>query len=85
VFQHVCVVAEPTVFGGRRFGNFILVASHAELSLPALTRRIAGDPFPGRLEHGEALTRFTGGAPHTTDETATRSPRPPVGSFGLTA
>jgi spermidine synthase len=85
VFPHVCVVAEPTVFGGRRFGNFIVVASRAELPLAALVRRVAGDPFPGRVEHGEALNRFTGGARHTTDETATRSPRPPVGSFGRTA
>lgn len=85
VFPHVCVVAEPTVFRGRRFGNFILVASRAELPLPALTRGIAGDPFPGRIEHGEALTSFVGDTRHTTDETATRSPRPPVGSFGLTA
>jgi len=84
VFPHVCVVAEPTVFGGRRFGNFILVASRAELPLPALTRRVAGDPFPGRVEHGEALTGFIGGTRHTTDETATRSPKPPVGTFGLT-
>lgn len=85
VFPHVCVVAEPTVFRGRRFGNFILVASHAELPVSALTRRVAGDPFPGRVEHGEALTRFIGGARPTTDETATRSPRPPTGTFGLTA
>lgn len=85
VFPHVCVVAEPAVFRGRRFGNFILVASSAELPLPALTRLIAGDPFPGRVEHGDALTRFIGDTRHTTDETATRSPQPPVGTFGLTA
>jgi spermidine synthase len=85
VFPQVCVVADPTVFRGRRFGNFILVASHAELPLPALTRRVAGDPFPGRVEHGEAVTRFTGGIRPTTDETATRSPRPPVGTFGMSA
>jgi spermidine synthase len=84
VFPHVCVVAEPTVFRGRRFGNFILVASHTELPLTDLTRRVAGDPFPGRVEHGEALTRFTGGTRHTTDETATRSPQPPAGTFGVT-
>lgn len=84
VFPHVCVVAEPTVFEGRRFGNFILVASRAGLPLTDLTRRIAGDPFPGRVEHGEALARFTDGTRHTTDETATRSPQPPVGTFGVT-
>ncbi|MFC4857145.1 spermidine synthase [Actinophytocola glycyrrhizae] len=85
VFPHACVLAEPTVLRGRRFGNFILAASHAELPVSDLTRRIAGDAFPGRVEHGAALTRFTGGAPPTTDQTATRSPTPPSGTFGLPA
>jgi spermidine synthase len=85
VFPHVCVVAEPAVFQGRRFGNVILVASRTELPVADLTRRVAGDPFPGRVEHGEALTRFTLGTPHTTDQTATRSPQPPAGTFGVTA
>ena len=79
VFQHVCVLAEPTVFRGRRFGNFILVGSHAELPVAGLTRRLAGDAFPGRVEHGAALTRFTGGARPVTDATAVQSPAPPKG------
>ena len=85
VFPQVCVLAEPTVLRGRRFGNFILVASRAELPLSDLTRLIAGDAFPGRVEHGESLTRFTGGARPTTDETATQSPMPPKGTWGLPA
>lgn len=85
VFPRVCVLAEPTVFRGRRFGNFILVGSRAELPLADLTRLIAGDVFPGRVEHGEALVRFTGGARPTTDETATQSPMPPKGTWGLPA
>lgn len=83
VFPHVCVLAEPTVLRGRRFGNFILVASRAELPVAELTRRLAGDAFPGRVTHGEALVRFTGGARPTTDATATRSPTPPKGTWGL--
>ncbi len=83
VFPHVCVLAEPTVLRGRRFGNFILVASRAELPVADLTRMLAGDAFPGRVEHGDALVRFTGGARPTTDETATRSPTPPKGTWGL--
>lgn len=83
VFPQVCVLAEPTVFRGRRFGNFILVASHGELPLADMTRRTAGDSFPGRVEHGESLVRFTGGTRPTTDETATRSPQPPRGTFGV--
>ncbi|MFC6090832.1 spermidine synthase [Saccharothrix lopnurensis] len=83
VFRHVCVLAEPTVFRGRRFGNFVLVASHAELPVAALTRRTAGDPFPGRVEHDTSLTRFIGGMPPTTDQNATPSPPPPKGTWGL--
>ncbi|MFD1151000.1 spermidine synthase [Saccharothrix hoggarensis] len=83
VFPHVCVLAEPTVFRGRRFGNFVLVASHGELPIADLTRRTAGDPFPGRVEHDNSLTRFIGGAPPTTDATATVSPSPPKGTWGL--
>ncbi|MUL46027.1 spermine synthase [Mycobacterium sp. CBMA293] len=83
VFGHVCLLAEPTVLRGRRFGNLILVASHAELPLADLTRRLAGDPFIGRMEHGESLDRFVAGAKPVTDATATRSPTPPVGMFGV--
>ncbi len=83
VFPHVCVLAEPTVLRGRRFGNFILVASRARLPVTELTRRLAGDAFPGRVAHGAALARFTGGARPTTDATATRSPTPPKGTWGL--
>lgn len=79
VFPHVCALAEPTVFRGRRFGNFILAGSHAELPVAGLTRRLAGDSFPGRVEHGAALTRFTGGARPVTDATAVTSPAPPKG------
>jgi spermidine synthase len=83
VFPHVCVLAEPTVFRGRRFGNFVLVGSRAPLPVADLTRRTAGDPFPGRVEHDASLTRFIGGAPPTTDRTATPSPPPPKGTWGL--
>lgn len=81
VFPHVCVLAEPAVLRGRRFGNVILVASRAGLPVPDLARRTAGDPFPGRVEHD--LARFTGGARPTTDETARPSPPPPPGTYGL--
>lgn len=82
VFEHVCVLAEPGVFRGRRFGNFVILASHTGLPMQQLTRATAGDPFPGRVEHGTGLTKFIGGAPVTTDETATLSPAPPSGLWG---
>jgi spermidine synthase len=84
VFPHVCVMAEPAVLRGR-FGNVILVASRAELPLADLTRRVADEVVPARVVHGAALTRFTGGAAPTTDATATRSPQPPRGTWGLPA
>lgn len=83
VFPHVCVLAEPSVFRGRVFGNVILVASHMELPIADLTRRTAGDSFPARVEHGETLARVIGDTPPITDETATRSPIPPKGMFGM--
>lgn len=83
VFSHVCVLAEPTVLRGRRFGNFVLVGSSAELPLDDLTRLVAGDVFPGRVLSGDALVRFAGGAPPVTDTTATQSPMPPKGTWGL--
>ena len=81
VFPHVGVLAEPAVLRGRRFGNVVVVASHPELPVLDLARRSAGDPFPGRVEHDESLTRFTGGSQPTTDETATQSPPPPRGTW----
>lgn len=77
VFPHVCVLAEPTVLRGRRFGNVVVVASRVALPLVELARRTAGDPFPGRVEHDGSLNRFVAGARPVTDRTATPSPSPP--------
>jgi spermidine synthase len=79
VFPHVCVLAEPTVLRGRRFGNLILVASRAPLPIADLARRTAGDPFPGRVEH--ELAAFTATARPTTDATAVPSPALPQGLY----
>ncbi|GLZ34748.1 hypothetical protein Lesp02_69350 [Lentzea sp. NBRC 105346] len=83
VFPHVCAMAEPAVFRGRRFGNFVILGSHTALPLQQLVRATAGDPFQGRVEHGTELIRFIGGALPTTDETATHSPAPPTGTWGV--
>jgi spermidine synthase len=85
VFEHVAVIAEPGILRGRRFGNLIIIGSHVELPVEQLVRRTAGDPFPGRVEHGPRLERFIGGAKPTTDATATPSPSPPPGTWGLPA
>ncbi|THA26274.1 spermine synthase [Streptomyces sp. RKND-216] len=81
VFREVCAVADPAVLRGRRFGNVVLAASDAGLDVAELTRRVAGDPHPGRVEHGAALASFAAGAKPVTDATAAPSPAPPTGSF----
>ncbi|SEO65278.1 spermidine synthase [Trujillonella endophytica] len=81
VFDHVCLVAEPGTFRGRRFGNLVAVASDRPLPVAALTRRCAGDPMPARVVEGADLDRFTGDALPVTDAAAVPSPEPPPGVF----
>jgi spermidine synthase len=81
VFAHVCLIAEPGTFRGRRFGNLVAVASDAPLPAPDLVRRCAGDPMPARVVAGEDLDRFAGNARPVTDAEAQPSPEPPPGVF----
>ncbi|WP_443076224.1 spermidine synthase [Streptomyces sp. NBC_01716] len=81
VFPELALAADPAVLRGRRFGNAVLLASDRELPIAELTRRVAGDPYPGRVEHGRSLRDFTGGAAPVTDANARPSPVPPPGSF----
>ncbi|QIQ04705.1 spermidine synthase [Streptomyces liangshanensis] len=81
LFGHLALAADPTVLRGRRFGNAVLLASDRDLPVAELTRRIASDPHPGRVEHGRALRDFTGGAAVVTDADAKPSPPPPAGAF----
>jgi len=81
VFRHVCVIAEPAVLRGRRFGNLVVAASGDELPAAGLTRRAAADPFPARLVAGDALDRFIAGTAPITDARAEPSPAPPPGAF----
>ncbi|MER5882756.1 fused MFS/spermidine synthase [Streptomyces sp. NPDC001941] len=81
VFPELALAADPTVWRGRRFGNAVLVASDVPLPVADLTRRVATDPHPGRVEAGAALADFTGGAPVVTDATSKPSPEPPSSVF----
>ncbi|MFG2196192.1 spermidine synthase [Streptomyces sp. NPDC048639] len=81
-FPEMCVVADPAVLRGRRFGNAVLLASDRALPVADLTRRAAGDPELGRVEHGKALSDFTGGAVPVSDAAALPSPAPPDDAFG---
>ncbi|MFJ5611470.1 spermidine synthase [Streptomyces sp. NPDC093221] len=77
----ICLLAEPGVLRGRRFGNAVLVASAAPLPVDALARLCAADAFPARVVHGAALDRFTGRARPVYDTSAAPSPTPPDGAF----
>ncbi|MFG3258169.1 spermidine synthase [Streptomyces sp. NPDC048172] len=81
VFGELCLLSDPAVLRGRRFGNSVLIAGDGEPPVAELTRRTASDPHPGRCEHGRALDAFTGGARPVTDASAVASPAPPEGTF----
>ncbi|MDX3057912.1 fused MFS/spermidine synthase [Streptomyces sp. NE06-03E] len=81
LFPELALAADPTVWRGRRFGNAVLVASDLPIAVAELTRRVASDPHPGRVEQGRALADFTGGAAVVTDAGAKPSPAPPPDAF----
>ncbi len=83
VFEEVALIAEPAVLRGRRFGNVVLIASHAPVDTARLARRAAADAFPARVEHGASLARLTGDATLVRDADAVASPEPPGGAFGI--
>jgi spermidine synthase len=78
-FGDVCLIAEPGMLRGRRYGNVVLVAAPEPGGLP-LQRLVAAanrDPFPNRVVHGAALDRFLAGARPVSDARAKDSPAPP--------
>lgn len=80
-FAYRCVVADASVWRGRRFGNLVLTAANVPLPTDDLARRAAGNWFPGRLLTGADLDRWVGGAAVVTDATAGPSAPPPVTMF----
>jgi spermidine synthase len=83
VLPRACLVADAAVLRGRRYGNLVLVAGRGEPPVAALTRRAAGDWFPGRVLAGAELDRFVGGAAVVRDAGATDSTPPPPGIFSV--
>ncbi|MFJ6215616.1 spermidine synthase [Streptomyces sp. NPDC092296] len=83
VLPEVCLLAEPQVLHGRRFGNVVLVGSRRPVPVRELARRLAADPFPARVVAGEALDRLIGAAEPVDDSAARPSPPPPDGAFTL--
>ena len=76
VFEDVAVLAEPHVLRGRRFGNFVFVASASALPLDWMPRLMAGGPHPAAVVHGRELRDWIAGAPVVQDSTAVASPPP---------
>ncbi|MDM4718123.1 fused MFS/spermidine synthase [Micromonospora sp. WMMA1363] len=83
VLPRMALVGDAAVLRGRRYGNLVLLAGRADPPLAALTRRVAGDWFPGRLVAGGELDRFAGGAAVVRDADATDSTPPPPGIFSV--
>lgn len=81
VFPHTCLVADPAVLRGRRFGNLLLAGCRIPLPVDLLTARVAGDRSPARLLYGPELERFRAGARPVHDADAAASPLPPDGTF----
>ncbi|EGD55766.1 spermidine synthase [Gordonia neofelifaecis] len=62
VFDDVALIADPSMFKGRRSGNIIVVASDGPVPDSAeLERRLRADPEPARLMTGAAARSFGSG------------------------
>ena len=83
VFDHLCLIVEPAVLRGRRFGNVVLVASRSPLPVADLTRRAAADPIPARVVHGQRLADLGRGGSPVGEGAAVPSPEPPEGAFSV--
>lgn len=80
-FEHVVLMAEPTVLRGRRFGNLVLAGSDTAFDVKGLSQRAARAIGRARVVSGDDVRDFTGGAKPVTDATAAESPAPPPDVF----
>jgi len=76
VFTDTALLAESAVLKGRRYGNFVLVASKADLPLDWMPRLLAGGPHPASVVRGRDLRDWIAGAAIVTDASSTPSPPP---------
>jgi hypothetical protein len=80
-FENLALLAEPSIWRGRRFGNLVLVVGGDTLPVDALRRRLARGVWPARLVAGPDLLTFQGIAAIRTDADASPTPRPPANVF----
>jgi spermidine synthase len=78
-FPQVLMSAEPATLKGRRFGNVLVLGSHAPLPHLELARAAGVGAFPYRVLHGARLTQLVAGGRPFTDADAEPSPEPPSG------
>jgi spermidine synthase len=83
VLPDVAVLAEAQVLKGRRYGNFVIVASASALPLEWMPRLLAGGPHPAAVVHGRELSNWVAGAPVVHDDAAVPSPPPSRSVFQL--
>lgn len=83
VFADTALLAESAVLKGRRYGNFVFVASPAHLPLEWMPRLLASGPHPASVVRGRELTDWIAGAPTVTDASSTPSPPPARSVFQL--
>ncbi len=76
VFEDTALLAESAVLKGRRYGNFVLVASPSDLPIEWVPRLLAGGPHPASVVRGTELRDWIAGAPIVTDASSTPSPPP---------
>jgi spermidine synthase len=83
VLSNLAVLAEPQVLKGRRYGNFVIVASRAPIPLEWMPRLMAGGPHPAAVVHGRDLRAWVAGALVVHDDSAVPSPPPSRSVFQL--
>lgn len=76
VFEDSAVLAESAVLKGRRYGNFVIVASKSDLPIEWVPRLLAGGPHPASVVRGTELRDWLAGAAIVTDASSTPSPPP---------
>jgi spermidine synthase len=76
VFADTALLAESAVLKGRRYGNFVFVASKDDLPIEWMPRLLASGPHPASVVRGRDLRDWIAGAAIVTDASSTPSPPP---------